>query len=44
MLLEVQSYNNETITLKDCEGDGVYTLSHEWAPQVHVKTPLYMFI
>ena len=30
MLLEIQSYTNETITLKDCEGDGVYTLSHEW--------------
>ena len=33
-LLEVQSYTNETITLKDCEGEGVYTLSLEWVRKI----------
>ena len=30
MLLDMQSYNETTVTLKDREGDGVFTLSHEW--------------
>ena len=29
-LLEVQAYTGDTVTVKDREGDGVYTLSHEW--------------
>ncbi len=30
MLLEVQGYTGDTGTLKDREGDGVFTLSHDW--------------
>ena len=41
MLLEVQSYTNETVTLKDCEGEGVYTLSHEWVRKYEKRAMLH---